>query len=107
VAVAARALLSIAREHDLILTHGNGPQVGLLALQNAAYHAEEQYTLDVLDAETEGVIGYLLEQELWNLRVPVPHRGGRPDHCERGAATALERLVPSRVLRPPFRRSLG
>ncbi len=67
VAVAARALLPIAVAHDLILTHGNGPQVGLLALQNAAYHPEETYPLDILDAESEGMIGYLLEQELGNL----------------------------------------
>ncbi|OGO56500.1 MAG: carbamate kinase [Chloroflexi bacterium RBG_16_72_14] len=67
VAVAARALLPIALEHDLVLTHGNGPQVGLLSLQNAAYKPDEEYPLDVLGAETEGMIGYLLEQELGNL----------------------------------------
>ena len=67
VAVAARALLPIALAHDLVLTHGNGPQVGLLALQNAAYHPHETYPLDILDAESEGMIGYLLEQELGNL----------------------------------------
>ncbi len=67
IAVAARALLPLAMEHDLILTHGNGPQVGLLALQNAAYRPDELYPLDILDAETEGMIGYLLEQELGNL----------------------------------------
>jgi carbamate kinase len=67
VAIAARALLPIAEEHDLVLTHGNGPQVGLLALQNLAYRPEEIYPLDVLDAESEGMIGYLLEQELGNL----------------------------------------
>jgi carbamate kinase len=67
VAVAARALLPIALAHRLVLTHGNGPQVGLLALQNAAYHPDETYPLDILDAESEGMIGYLLEQELGNL----------------------------------------
>jgi carbamate kinase len=67
VAIAARALLPIAQEHDLILTHGNGPQVGLLALQNLAYRPDEIYPLDILDAESEGMIGYLLEQELGNL----------------------------------------
>jgi carbamate kinase len=61
VAVAARALLPLALEHDLILTHGNGPQVGLLSLQNAAYRPDEEYPLDILDAETEGMIGYLLQ----------------------------------------------
>ena len=67
VAIAARALLPIALEHDLVLTQGNGPQVGLLALQNAAYRPDELYPLDVLGAETEGMIGYMLEQELGNL----------------------------------------
>jgi len=67
VAVAARALLPIAQAHELVLTHGNGPQVGLLALQNAAYRPDETYPLDILDAESEGMIGYLLEQELGNL----------------------------------------
>jgi carbamate kinase len=67
IAIAARALLPIAKEHQLVLTHGNGPQVGLLALQNLAYHPDEIYPLDILDAESEGMIGYLLEQELSNL----------------------------------------
>jgi len=65
--VAAKALVPIAREHDLIISHGNGPQVGLLALQGSAYKASEAYPLDILDAETEGMIGYLIEQELINL----------------------------------------
>jgi len=65
--VAAEALAPIAREHDLIVSHGNGPQVGLLALQGSAYKASEAYPLDILDAETEGMIGYLIEQELINL----------------------------------------
>jgi len=64
---AAEALAPIAREHELVISHGNGPQVGLLALQNAAYKADETYPLDILDAETEGMIGYLIEQELSNL----------------------------------------
>lgn len=81
VAVAARALLPIALEHDLVLTHGNGPQVGLLSLQNASYRPGEEYPLDILDAETEGMIGYLLEQELGNLLPP-----GRP------MATLLTRI---------------
>ena len=67
ISIAAKALLPIAREHQLVLTHGNGPQVGLLALQNLAYRPDEIYPLDILDAESEGMIGYLLEQELGNL----------------------------------------
>ena len=68
---AAVQLARVALAHDLVLPHGNGPQVGLLALQSAAYtaidSAVEGYPLDVLGAQTEGMIGYLLEQELANL----------------------------------------
>jgi len=67
VRVAARALAPIAMEHNLVLAHGNGPQVGLLALQAAAYTEVEPYPLDVLGAQTEGMIGYMIEQELGNL----------------------------------------
>ena len=68
VRIAARSLAELAQAgHDLVVTHGNGPQVGLLALQGAAYRAGEAYPLDVLNAETEGMIGYLIEQELGNL----------------------------------------
>jgi len=63
---AARSLALIARHHELVVTHGNGPQVGLLALQSEAYTAVHAYPLDVLGAESEGMIGYLLEQALQN-----------------------------------------
>jgi len=62
--VAAEAIADVAQDHQVVLTHGNGPQVGLLALQNDAYTDVEAYPLDVLDAESEGMVGYLLEQEL-------------------------------------------
>jgi len=64
---AAPALAAVARSHRLVLSHGNGPQVGLLALQASAYEEVEAYPLDVLGAQTEGMIGYVLEQELGNL----------------------------------------
>lgn len=64
---AAVQLARVAQKHQMVLTHGNGPQVGLLALQSAAYTEVETYPLDVLGAQTEGMIGYLLEQELANL----------------------------------------
>jgi carbamate kinase len=67
VKIAARALAQVAREHTIVITHGNGPQVGLLALQGAAYSEVEPYPLDALGAQTEGMIGYLIEQELGNL----------------------------------------
>ena len=64
VAAAAGAVAALAKEHEVVLTHGNGPQVGLLALQAAAYTDTSPYPLDVLGAESEGMIGYLLEEEL-------------------------------------------
>ncbi|MCU0629807.1 MAG: carbamate kinase [Methanoregulaceae archaeon] len=80
---AAEALVPIALSHQLVLSHGNGPQVGLLSLQQAAYQHElnetshesfELYPFDLLGAETEGMIGYMIEQELGNLlpdEVPI------------------------------------
>ena len=67
VEIAARALAAIHPGNQLVITHGNGPQVGLLALQGAAYKPDEAYPLDVLGAQTEGMIGYMIEQELGNL----------------------------------------
>ena len=67
VRIATCALAPLAREHELIITHGNGPQVGLLALQGLVYDPDHVFPLDILDAETEGMIGYLIEQELCNL----------------------------------------
>jgi carbamate kinase len=64
---AVAALAPIADEHELIVTHGNGPQVGLLALESAADPAlEVPYPFDVLGAQTQGMIGYWLLQSLQN-----------------------------------------
>jgi carbamate kinase len=63
------AVGALAGDHEVVLTHGNGPQVGLLALQALAYTDVPAYPLDVLGAESEGMIGYVLEQELRN-RLP-------------------------------------
>ena len=65
--IAAEALAPVAMEHQLVLSHGNGPQVGLLALQADAFKEVEAYPLDVLGAQTQGMIGYMIEQELGNL----------------------------------------
>ncbi|WP_374349959.1 carbamate kinase [Chitinimonas sp.] len=81
VATACTAIARLAEGNELIIVHGNGPQVGLLALQNAAYTATEAYPLDVLDAESEGMIGYLIESEL-SSRLPA----------ERAVATLLTRV---------------
>jgi carbamate kinase len=64
---AAEALAPLARDHELVISHGNGPQVGLLALQAEAGLDAAHFPLDVLGAQTEGMIGYMIEQELGNL----------------------------------------
>lgn len=65
--IAAKAIAEIAKEYRVAIVHGNGPQVGLLALQNLAYDKVSPYPLDVLGAESEGMIGYMLAQELQNI----------------------------------------
>jgi carbamate kinase len=69
VRIACDHLAPIAEQHELIISHGNGPQIGLLALEEAAYQEVPESPLDVLGAETQGMIGYLVEQELGN-RLP-------------------------------------
>jgi carbamate kinase len=64
VAGAARVLAGLAEHHGLVITHGNGPQVGLLARQNEALAGADPVPFDVLVAESEGLIGYLLAEEL-------------------------------------------
>ena len=71
VAIAAKALAPLAHDYQLVISHGNGPQVGLLSLQSAAYEEVEEYPLDILGAQTEGMIGYMIEQELGNLEEPL------------------------------------
>lgn len=66
VAAAAQAIADLAAEHEAVITHGNGPQVGLLALQNESYGPPAPYPLDVLGAESEGMVGYMLELALRN-----------------------------------------
>lgn len=100
IAAAARAIASIAETHDVVVTHGNGPQVGLLALQAAATGEGEAWPLDVLNAESEGMIGYLIEQEL------APRLPGRR------MATLLTQVVvdpadpafahPTKPIGPPY-----
>lgn len=60
------ALAKLASDSEMVITHGNGPQVGLLALQNLAYQDVAAYPLDILGAETQGMIGYVVQQELSN-----------------------------------------
>jgi carbamate kinase len=69
IALAAEAIAGIAADNTVVVTHGNGPQVGLLALQAVAFRSVPAYPLDILGAESEGMIGYMIEQELRN-RLP-------------------------------------
>jgi carbamate kinase len=109
VRIAAEALAPVALGHQLVITHGNGPQVGLLALQGASYKPDEAYPLDVLGAETEGMIGYMIEQELGNL-LPFEVRS-RPVDDGRGGRGRSRFKDPDEVrragLRQGRRRSLA
>jgi carbamate kinase len=69
VRIACDHLAPVASGNELVIAHGNGPQIGLLALEGAAYEPVPVYPLDVLGAETQGMVGYLIEQELGN-RLP-------------------------------------
>jgi carbamate kinase len=70
VRIAAAAIAPLAARHSIVVVHGNGPQVGLLSLQAESYTGAEPYPLDVLDAGTQGMIGYLIQQELRSLLPP-------------------------------------
>lgn len=65
--IAAAQLAEVHKKHRLVIAHGNGPQVGLLALMDAEYSAVDPFPLDVIGAETVGMIGYMIEQELGNI----------------------------------------
>lgn len=105
VRAAVGPIAELAASHDLIITHGNGPQVGLLAMQAESVHDVPAYPLDILDAESEGMLGYLIEQEVSNL---LP---------EREVATLLTRIVvaaddpafgaPSKPIGPVYDRKRG
>ena len=67
VEIAAHELAKLAEKHELVLTHGNGPQVGVLALQSANdERLSEPYPFDTLGAQTQGMIGYWLLQAMQN-----------------------------------------
>jgi len=68
--IAAQAIAPLAAGHSIVVVHGNGPQVGLLSLQAESYAGAEPYPLDVLDAGTQGMIGYLIQEELRSLLPP-------------------------------------
>ena len=68
--LAADRIAQVVPGNEVVIAHGNGPQVGLLALQSQAYHDVRPYPLDILGAQTEAMIGYVIEQELGNLLPP-------------------------------------
>ena len=103
VTVAVEAIAELAAEHELVVTHGNGPQVGLLALQGEAYSAVKPYPLDVLGAETEGMIGYLLDQELVNRLGHAPGRDAAHAGDRRRRRPGLR--APDEVRRPGLLRT--
>ncbi|CAD5291291.1 putative carbamate kinase [Bosea sp. 62] len=79
---AAAALADLARNHDIVVAHGSGPQVGLLALQAAALTEVPPYPLDVISAESIGMIGYMIEQELANVLPPATRLATLLTHIE-------------------------
>lgn len=85
---AAQSISKIAKQHEVIIVHGNGPQVGLLMEQNASYHAlspeTTPYPMDVLGSQTCGMVGYMLQQELRNI------------DCSLNIATLLTQTVVSK-----------
>jgi len=86
---AVDALAPLCREHDVVVTHGNGPQVGLLALESDADPALTRgYPLDVLGAQTQGMIGYWLAQALRNA---IPARAFGALVCQ----TVVDRTDPA------------
>lgn len=66
VRIATEQIAKAYEGNELIISHGNGPQVGLLALQNNAYKPVPMYPLDVIGGESLGMIGYMIQQELVN-----------------------------------------
>src|SRR5579872_235154 len=76
VRAAVEALVPLAEEHQLVLTHGNGPQVGVLAVESARdVSLSRPYPLDVLSAQTQGMIGYWLLQALDDALPDTPVAG--------------------------------
>ncbi len=101
VRIACTQIARVATGNQLVIAHGNGPQVGLLALQGAAYDAANPYPLDVLGAETEGMIGYMIEQELGNLLpVEVPFATVLTQVVVDGADPAFRK--PSKPIGPVY-----
>src|SRR4029453_9912981 len=99
--VACKAIAPLALEHQLVVSHGNGPQVGLLALQASAYTEVDPYPLDLLGAETDGMIGYLIQQELGN-ELPFEKRIATLLALIEGAGAAPAFQDPTKPIGPTY-----
>ena len=90
--IAARAVAPLAQDHELVISHGNGPQVELLVLDAIIQGAPQDYTIDILKTQSQDMVGYLFEQELSNMLPPeVP-------------VTAILNMVEVDPLDPAFRK---
>ena len=98
---AAIQLASIAQENDLLITHGNGPQIGLLALQSESHHDVAPYPFDMLGAQTQGSIGYVIEQELAN-RLPATRQIACLMTRTVISANDIELAIPSKPIGPMY-----
>ena len=103
--LAAKTIAQLTQQWRVILVHGNGPQVGLLALQNSAYDRVTPYPLDILGAESQGMIGYMLQQALKNQPSVI-----RPNISDRFTTTIrLKRYTRKRAgfSKPMVKRSVA
>ncbi len=109
--LAVERIARVVPGNEVVIAHGNGPQVGLLALQAAAYADVAPYPLDVLGAQTEAMIGYVIEQELGNLlpfetplatlltMIEVDHHDPAFDHPTKPIGPVYDRATAERRAR--------
>ena len=99
--IAAEAIAPLAAERSIVVVHGDGPQVGLLSLQAEAYRDVEPYPLDVLDAGTQGMIGYLIQEELRSL-LPLEHQVATLLHHDRRRSARAAFASPAKFVGPVY-----
>ena len=108
--VAAQALARLAAKHDLVLSHGNGPQVGLLALQNEAYARENPavpaYPFDVLGAESQAMVGYMFAQALSRAKEAEREHGWVVRQDGKGYRRVIASPRPLRIVEFPIIKNL-
>lgn len=72
IGLVAEVVATLSKDYRVVIVHGNGPQVGLLALQNLACDVAPAYPLDILVAETQGMVGYMIAQKLGQIPTMPP-----------------------------------